>query len=387
MSSYPTRYTIIPDVHGRPFWRDAVRDVDTTPVVFLGDYLDPYPQDGVKWSQAWKGLQDIVALKKRHPDRVTLLLGNHDVHYLPGYPFFNMGSRHDGWHAERIEEFFLQNLHLFDIAKTVPRGDGRPFLLTHAGVLNAWVSQVIHSLHPDIPKAYDFVEAVVDTKGNPEAFARLLNDTLHTGNEAMFRFFMMVLGCVPGSRGSRDNGSCVWADIGDLKYPEDLFPDCIHIVGHTRQDTFIGLPGHPRCKTNAYCTDYGRAMTLEPGVSPFLRFKNELKTSFSYSDLAAAPKYFIFGLWLWNLSDEARRQAGDVIAEAVSKDYVRIHADGAYYIFNNEMRIFKHERDLPDWVYKEWNRIRPQLDGMKPEDLTSVLLGENHPDKYHKPQW
>lgn len=47
MSSGPTRYTIIPDVHGRPFWRDAVLDVDTTPVVFLGDYLDPYPQDGV----------------------------------------------------------------------------------------------------------------------------------------------------------------------------------------------------------------------------------------------------------------------------------------------------------------------------------------------------
>ena len=59
------RFTVIPDVHGRPFWRDAVLDVETTPVVFLGDYLDPYPEDMVRWSDAWKSLQDIVALKKR----------------------------------------------------------------------------------------------------------------------------------------------------------------------------------------------------------------------------------------------------------------------------------------------------------------------------------
>ena len=47
------KLTIIPDVHGRPFWRDAVKDavkdVADTPVVFLGDYLDPYPQDMVTW--------------------------------------------------------------------------------------------------------------------------------------------------------------------------------------------------------------------------------------------------------------------------------------------------------------------------------------------------
>ena len=34
------KITIIPDFHGRPFWRDAVKDVADTPIVFLGDYLD-----------------------------------------------------------------------------------------------------------------------------------------------------------------------------------------------------------------------------------------------------------------------------------------------------------------------------------------------------------
>ena len=33
---------IIPDVHGRTFWKEAVRDLTDRSVIFLGDYLDPY---------------------------------------------------------------------------------------------------------------------------------------------------------------------------------------------------------------------------------------------------------------------------------------------------------------------------------------------------------
>ena len=58
------KLTIIPDVLGRPFWRDAVKDVADTPVIFLGDYLDPYPQDMVTWEDALQGLHDIIELKK-----------------------------------------------------------------------------------------------------------------------------------------------------------------------------------------------------------------------------------------------------------------------------------------------------------------------------------
>ena len=34
---------IIPDVHGRKFWRNAVKGFETEKIVFLGDYVDPYP--------------------------------------------------------------------------------------------------------------------------------------------------------------------------------------------------------------------------------------------------------------------------------------------------------------------------------------------------------
>ena len=44
------RILVIPDVHGRTFWKEPVGKyinvVDR--VVFLGDYLDPYPTEGMK---------------------------------------------------------------------------------------------------------------------------------------------------------------------------------------------------------------------------------------------------------------------------------------------------------------------------------------------------
>ena len=101
----------IPDVHGRPFWRDAVLDVETTPVVFLGDYLDPYENDWIYWTDAFKSLQDIIALKKANTEQVTLLWGNHDLHYL--FPSLQ-GSRYNEYKADVIRTTFEENLDCLD---------------------------------------------------------------------------------------------------------------------------------------------------------------------------------------------------------------------------------------------------------------------------------
>lgn len=74
---------IIPDVHGRTFWRSAIQKYPDLPTIFLGDYLDPYTHyDGILPSEAFWEFQKILQYKKDNPERVTLLLGNHDVHYF-----------------------------------------------------------------------------------------------------------------------------------------------------------------------------------------------------------------------------------------------------------------------------------------------------------------
>ncbi len=70
-------YTIIPDVHGRPFWRDAVKDVPDVPVVFLGDYLDPYPHERVTWEEAGQGFQDILLEEFENFEGLLLATTNH----------------------------------------------------------------------------------------------------------------------------------------------------------------------------------------------------------------------------------------------------------------------------------------------------------------------
>ena len=46
---------IIPDVHGRSFWKKAVETGDYEKVVFLGDYADPYEWVTIPLA-AWCGL-------------------------------------------------------------------------------------------------------------------------------------------------------------------------------------------------------------------------------------------------------------------------------------------------------------------------------------------
>lgn len=73
---------VIPDVHGRTFWKDAVKGRENEEIIFLGDYVDPYVREGSKPEDGLTALQEVIEFKKQHPLSVTLLLGNHDLGYI-----------------------------------------------------------------------------------------------------------------------------------------------------------------------------------------------------------------------------------------------------------------------------------------------------------------
>lgn len=74
---------IVPDVHGRIFWRKALESYPDLPTVFLGGYLDPNTHyDGILQSEAFLEFKEILKFKRQNKERVTLLLGNHDIHYF-----------------------------------------------------------------------------------------------------------------------------------------------------------------------------------------------------------------------------------------------------------------------------------------------------------------
>ena len=128
---------IIPDVHGRTFWKDATgRYGDKVEnIVFLGDYLDPYPQEGITPEFAFENFRELLAYAQTD-DRVTLLLGNHDLHYL--YPQdFERCTRYSSDNALKISHELQLTAQPFRMAFATEVG-GKKFLLSHAGVTKSW---------------------------------------------------------------------------------------------------------------------------------------------------------------------------------------------------------------------------------------------------------
>lgn len=74
---------IIPDTHGRRFWEDPCLNHknEFEKIVFLGDFVSPYPAEGITNEAAIEVLKEIVNFKKENEDKVILLLGNHRVNF------------------------------------------------------------------------------------------------------------------------------------------------------------------------------------------------------------------------------------------------------------------------------------------------------------------
>ena len=95
---------IIPDVHGRPFWHYAEEHgEDFDKIIFLGDYVDPYSEEHISPLDALNEFKVILDFYEAHPDKVVLLLGNHDLHYYSShYLDICACDRYDEVHADQL---------------------------------------------------------------------------------------------------------------------------------------------------------------------------------------------------------------------------------------------------------------------------------------------
>ena len=193
---------IVPDIHGRNFWKPALEYAGE--VVFLGDYVDHYPQDGFSEENAYEGLQAIVAFKQKFPERVTLLIGNHEFHY---FDMAYQASRFDARYYDRYHEILAgATTNLFQMSKQVGN-----YLFIHAGITKGWYDTHLEELRAE-------------------------GDTLETQINGLFRNKPQTFYECSGYRGGWDNfSSPIWADIHELwEEPEPFAPDIVQIVGHTQ---------------------------------------------------------------------------------------------------------------------------------------------------------
>ena len=177
-------------------------------VVFLGDYLDPYPDERISVDDAIETFKDIINLKKHNMEKVILLLGNHDMPYF-SKRYFSLSRyhcRHSNLRHNEISDMFSENRELFKVAHC--EGD---VLFTHAGCLDGWLREA--SLECDTAKGIE----------------EELNKMLDTDNGIEALFMTSYL------RGGYDMfGSCIWADIREFAKNDSEFP-LKQVFGHTVQ--------------------------------------------------------------------------------------------------------------------------------------------------------
>ena len=189
---------ICPDVHGRKFWHKAKKMVDEVDkIVFLGDYLDPYAHEGITFAEALDEFKAILDFKAKHSDKVVLLVGNHDMHYI--LTNFMDCSRRNYDMLDELHTLYVDHLDKFEL---VYKYDD--YLFSHAGVYQSWFDK--HSFEMD--ELFDFKAFLISR-------AETLEDI------SFFR------------GGYNATGSCVWADIRESLKNEPL-AGYIHIVGHTQ---------------------------------------------------------------------------------------------------------------------------------------------------------
>lgn len=216
---------ILPDIHGRTFWKKAVETYPDLPVIFLGDYLDPYYNriEKIYSYEAIPNFLEILQYKQEHKEQVTLLLGNHDLHYLS----YDIDcSRKDMERMDEIRKLFTDNLNEFQIALTRKVGDVT-FLFSHAGILPGWLDLRL----PDIDKS------------DVEGICNILNSRIHT-DTAFSRTLITDASYYRG--GPSEFGSPVWADVDEHEetvpystrkkdYPYKLPGNIMQVFGHTQQ--------------------------------------------------------------------------------------------------------------------------------------------------------
>lgn len=154
---------VLGDIHGH--WKTLEDILEKYPwdrVILLGDYLDSFSGTSKDHIQC---LKNILQLKQQYGDKVILLLGNHDFHYL------HPNQKYSGYKYET--QAYLGNL----LVDAIDNGDikiiheDNKIIYSHAGISNTWFKaskfETLEDINKNILKNLDeFIFKGVDMFGD-----------------------------------------------------------------------------------------------------------------------------------------------------------------------------------------------------------------------------
>jgi len=230
----PRRTLIIPDVHQDIGWVRAILDQEDDNwdrLVFLGDYFDSFDNPPVVASVG-ETAEFLLDLREEYGERVTYLIGNHDVPYFELLELAQSGA-HLPFPVNSCSGFDTDKAtEIARVLDTDFRDSCRLFifcnghLLSHAGVHPKFWREG----HPGID---DPIEA--------------LDELCQIAMENLGKKYMAILGCGSARGGPEDVGGITWLDWNREFEDHPSLPP--QIVGHTPHS--LG----PRDEGRSWCID------------------------------------------------------------------------------------------------------------------------------------
>jgi len=151
---------VLGDTHGREKWKEIVKQ-SFDKVVFLGDYFDSFD---IPFQDQYKNFIDILEYKKENPNKVVLLLGNHDYHYLSSVEEHYSGFQNGKLEITGVLERALDD-ELIQICYSC-----KDWIFSHAGITTTWainnnidfdnLEKSINELFKTDKQAFKFTEGI-----------------------------------------------------------------------------------------------------------------------------------------------------------------------------------------------------------------------------------
>lgn len=158
------RLIALGDTHGRKTWKHIVEKEKFDKIVFIGDYLDS--REGISGEDQLENLKEILDYKRQNLDKVILLFGNHDFHYLKTsmepYSQYQSNFRRQFGEVlhQAIDERLLQMCYSHD-----------NLLFSHAGFTKTWCQSKIGNQNPSGEAFIEGVNSLFITDPNSFEFS------------------------------------------------------------------------------------------------------------------------------------------------------------------------------------------------------------------------
>lgn len=213
------RIITLGDTHGRKNWKTILEKElnNCDRFIFIGDYFDSHDKDSNGRTQI-ENFKDILEVKLANPEKIILLIGNHDFHYIS-----SVGETYSGYQGayameigelveQAIKNGLIQVCHLED-----------NFFFSHAGLTKTWTNSIFRMYSKKTNTIMNNINPLVD-----EVFVKILNDYL----VYQPKVFTFALGNNFSQTGDDITQGPLW--VRPYSLSKDKIENVWCVVGHTQ---------------------------------------------------------------------------------------------------------------------------------------------------------